>query len=136
MLVRERLQRQPRIAPTITALVHDVLDPGNAELRDDLVGGPQQHLLQLARLLPLALAKELVERCAFLRERAGQGQNGSARTHREAWEHRGRGTHEHLKLRWRPGDHLRNAMNISGAVLYTDNVLMFGERDSLGRFQR
>src|ERR1700730_2327408 len=136
MLVRERLQRQPRIPPAIPALVHNELDPRDTELRDDLVGGPQQHLLQLAGLFHLPLVKELIKRRAFFRKRARQSQNGPARTHRKARKYCSRSAYQHLKLRRRTRDHLGNTLNISRAVLYTDNVLMFGERDSLRGFER
>src|ERR1700682_3525079 len=136
MLVRERLQRQPRIPTAVTALVHDEFDPGDAELRDDLVGGPQQHLLQLARSFPLALAEEFIKRRAFLWKRACQGQNGPPCTHRKTRKYRSRSAYQHLKLRRRACYRLRNTLHIAGAVLYTDDVLMFGERDCLGRFER
>src|ERR1700723_2067197 len=70
MLVGKWLQWQPGVSSAVAALVHDVLHAGNAEFRDDLVRGPQQNLLQLARLFPLALTEELVEGRAFLWQRA------------------------------------------------------------------
>src|SRR3984893_524121 len=136
MLVRERLQRQPRNPPATRSLVHNELAPRDTELRDDLVGGPQQHLLQLAGLFHLPLAKELIKRRAFFRKRARQSPNGPARTHRKARKYCSRSAYQHLKLRRRTCDHLGNTLNISRAVLYADNVLMFGERDSLRRFKR
>src|ERR1700730_4823666 len=98
MLLGERLQRQPGIASAITALIHSALDPRDAELRDNLVGGPQQHLLQLACLFHLPLAKQLIERRAFLRKRAGQRENGPACTHCKARKYSGRSAYQYLKL--------------------------------------